>query len=82
MNVREAARAYAEDCERSRDPGAEAPGRDGRAAEARPAREEALDGSAGGFVQEVAEHRRVGLAAVVAPRPLVQVALKPLYETE
>jgi hypothetical protein len=38
----------------------------------------ALDRPVHGLVQEVAEHRRLGLAAVVAPRPLVQVALKPL----
>src|SRR5439155_20328972 len=47
--------------------------------EHRPARqEEALDRSLSGGFDQVAEHRVPVLTAVVAPRPLVQVALKPL----
>src|SRR5437762_8069964 len=62
------------------DPGAEAHGGHGRPTQDRSARQEALDRPAHGFGQEVIEHRHVGLAAVVAPRPLVQVALKPRSE--
>ena len=47
--------------------------------EGRPARqEEALDLPFSGGFDHVAEHRVAVLAAVVAPRPLVQVALQPL----
>ena len=65
----------AEDAQRTGDPGAEAQGRDGRAAEARAAREEDL---AGRLLQQLGEHRAVVVAPVPAPCVLVAVALKPL----
>jgi hypothetical protein len=49
-----------------------------RSTEACSAREEVLDRRLSGCLDQLAEHRRLGRAAVVAPRPLVQVALEPL----
>ena len=63
---------------RPRDTGAEAQGRGRRLAEDRSARKEVLDRRLSGCLDQLAEHRRLGLAAVVTPRPLVDVALKPL----
>lgn len=76
---RQTARADAENAEGLGDPCAEAKGSHGRFPQDRRASQKAaLDRSFSGGFDEVAEHHVSVLAAVVAPRPLVQVALKPL----
>jgi hypothetical protein len=74
---RDDTRAEAEDAQGLRDPSTDA-GIDLRGVqEDRPARqEEALDRPFGGGFDQVAEHRVPVLTTVVAPRPLVQVALQ------
>ena len=75
---RQATRAEAENAEGLGDPCAEAQGTHGRLSQDRRRTQEALDRSFSGGFDEVAEHHVPVLAAVVAPRPLVQVALQPL----
>lgn len=77
-SYRRTRRADAENAGRPRDTGAEAQGRGRRLAEDRSARKEVLDRRLSGCLDQLAEHRRLGPAAVVAPRPLVDVTLKPL----
>src|SRR5438034_9711303 len=78
MSDRRQARAEAAHPEGLGDSRAEAQGRDGRTAEARSARQEALVRPAHGLRDEVMEHRTAVVAPVVAPSPFVQVTLKPL----
>jgi len=78
MSDREAARAKADHAEGLGDPGAEAQGSHGRVQEDHPAGQEALAHGLNGFADQVTEHLVSVLAAVIAPRPLVQVALEPL----
>src|SRR4051794_39764174 len=75
---RQGARAEADYAQRLGDPRPETSGSHGRAEEARPARQEALDRLRSRRPDQLAEHRRLRVSAVVAPRPLVQVALQPL----
>src|SRR5690349_6842231 len=102
---RQVSRAETANPEGAGNPGAEAQGRAGCPAQARPARQEALGRAKHavalctahapaphgpqqllhterllalrGLVQEVVEHRRLGVAAVVPPHVLVDVALEP-----
>src|SRR5947209_8418658 len=71
-----AAGTYAADAEGIGDSRAEASGRAGRAQKAHPARPQAL--VPGRFGEQGVEHRCVGVAPVVPPDVLVDVALEPL----
>src|SRR5258708_2382929 len=70
-------RANTDHAEGVGDPRAETEGSHGRVPQDRPRAQEALNGPLSSGFDQVAEHPVPVLTAVVAPRPLVQVALKP-----
>jgi len=78
MNGWQGARAEADYAEGLRDSRPEAQGRDRRLSQDRRRSEEALSDPLSSVFDQVAEHLVPVLSAVVAPRPLVQIALEPL----
>src|SRR5438128_436664 len=79
MSERLNTRAEAENGKGTRDPHPKAQGTHGRLPQDRwCSGQEALNRPFSGSFDQVTEHHVPVLAAVVAPRPLVQVALKPL----